>query len=42
MFNRRLDNYVPKLIEDEVYNKLFEHYKDSPTFTNGNMKNKIN
>jgi ATP sulfurylase len=27
MFGRRLENFVPKEIEDEVYSKLFEHYK---------------
>jgi pantetheine-phosphate adenylyltransferase len=27
MFGRRLENFVPKEIEDEVYRKLFEHYK---------------
>ena len=32
MFNRKLENFVPKEIEDEVYSKLFYHYKDYPTF----------
>lgn len=27
MFGRRLENFVPQQIEDEVYLKLFEHYK---------------
>ena len=31
-FNRKLDDFVPKSIEEEVYEKLFEHYKDLPTF----------
>ena len=31
-FNRKLDGFVPKSIEDEVNAKLFEHYKDLPTF----------
>ena len=33
MFNRKLDNFVPKEIEEEVYSKLFFHYKDYPTFS---------
>ena len=32
MFNRKLNNFVPESIEGEVYQKLFEHYKDLPTF----------
>ena len=32
MFNRRLDDFVPKEIEEEVYGKLCDHYKDLPTF----------
>ena len=32
MFNRKLDNFVPKVIEEEVYYRLFECYKDYPTF----------
>ena len=32
MFNRKLENFVPKEIEDKVYERLFEHYKDYPTF----------
>ena len=31
-FNRKLEDFVPKSIEDKVYEKLFEHYKDLPTF----------
>jgi phosphopantetheine adenylyltransferase len=27
MFGRKLENFVPKEIEEEVYTKLFEHYK---------------
>ena len=27
MYGRRLDNFVPKEIEDEVYDYLFEHYR---------------
>ena len=32
MFNRKLDDFVPKEIEEEVYQRLFEFYKDYPTF----------
>ena len=32
MFNRKLDDFVPKEIEEEVYKRLFEKYKDLPTF----------
>ena len=32
MFNRKLNNFVPESIEEEVYSRLFEHYKDLPTF----------
>ena len=32
MFNRKLDDFVLKEIEDEVYQRLFEHYKEYPTF----------
>ena len=32
MFNRKLDGFVPKEIEEEVYKKLFETYKELPTF----------
>ena len=32
MFNRKLDNFVPKIIEEEVYVKLIEHYSHLPTF----------
>mmetsp|Transcript_11316 Transcript_11316/g.19053 ORF Transcript_11316/g.19053 Transcript_11316/m.19053 type:complete len:208 (-) Transcript_11316:124-747(-) len=35
MFNKKLDDFVPKEIEEEVYTKLFDHYKDYPTFSNG-------
>ena len=28
MFERRLDNFVPEKIEEEVYATLFKHYKD--------------
>lgn len=27
MFGRKLENFVPPEIEDEVYSKLFEYYK---------------
>ena len=32
-FERKLDNFVPKEIEDEVYEHLFNHYKKSGQFT---------
>ena len=32
MFNRKLENFVPKEIEEEVYKRLFEKYKDLPMF----------
>ena len=32
MFNRKIENFVPKEIEEEVYKRLFECYKDYPTF----------
>ena len=32
MFNRKLEGFVPKEIEDEVYSKMYEFYKDYPTF----------
>ncbi len=32
MFNRKLEGFVPKEIEEEVYEKLFETYKELPTF----------
>ena len=27
-YNKRLPNFVPEEIEDEVYEKLFQHYKE--------------
>ena len=33
MFNRKLENFVPKEIEDDVYFRLFETYKEYPTFS---------
>ena len=27
MFGRKLEHFVPSVIEDEVYNHLFEYYK---------------
>ena len=39
MFNRKLDGFVPKEIEDEVYSKLFDHFKDYPTFTSSGSIN---
>ena len=39
MFNRKLKGFVPKRIEDEVYQKLFEYYKNLPSF-NGKYNDK--
>ena len=32
MFHRKLDDFVPKEIEGDVYEKLFKHYQNYPTF----------
>ena len=42
MFNRKLDGFVPKEIEEEVYGKLFDHFKDYPTFTSSGSINGMN
>ena len=36
MFNRKLEGFVPEEIEQEVYDRLFDHYKDYPTFNQRN------
>ncbi len=28
MFERKMDNFVPQLIEEEVYSTLFSHFKN--------------
>ena len=38
MFNRKLEGFVPKEIEKEVYDTMYRHYKDYPTFGLRNMK----
>ena len=35
MFNRRLEGFIPTEIEEVVYLRLFESYKDKPLFNTG-------
>ena len=38
MFNRKLEGFVPSEIEDEVYQKMAEHYRSLPTFKQASWK----
>ena len=35
MFNRRLEGFIPTEIEDIVYSRLFESFKEKPLFIAG-------